>query len=271
MAAMAGKAKLSVRTVATAKPGRHGDGRGLWLVVSETGARKWIFRFTYGGRVTEMGLGNAAVSLAAARDKADEARKLVAAGINPIEARRDAGKILAGKPSFGQCADALIEAKSSEWRNEKHRAQWAMTLAEYAKPLRALPVDKVDTAAVLDVLQPIWKTRSETASRLRGRIETVLDAARAKGHIARNEANPARWRGHLDKLLAKRQKLTRGHHAAMAYGDVPEFIGTLRVREAVAALALEFLILTAARSGEVLGARWDEINLEGKVWTVPPA
>jgi integrase len=266
---MAGKEKLSARAAATTKPGRYCDGHGLWLAVSPSGARKWVFRFTFDGRVTEMGLGNAAVSLATARDKAAEARKLVASGINPIEARRKAERIAAQKPTFGQCADALLEAKSSEWRNEKHRAQWRMTLAEYAKPLRAIPVDEVDTEAVLGVLQPIWQDKPETASRFRGRIEAVLDAARAKGHIARNEANPARWRGHLDKLLPKRRKLTRGHHAAMPFDDVPEFIGRLRDREAMAALALEFLVLTATRSGEVLGARWAEFDLVAKVWAIP--
>ena len=215
---MAGKEKLTARAAATTKPGRYGDGRGLYLVVSQTGARKWVFRFSFGGRVTEMGLGSAdSVTLAQAREKAHEARKLVSEGVNPIEARREAGKALAGKPTFGQIADALLEAKAPEWRNDRHRAQWKMTLETYAKPLRALPVDEVDTEAVLGVLQPIWQRTPETASRLRGRIETVLDAARAKGHISRNEANPARWRGHLDKLLAKRQKLTRGHHAAMAF------------------------------------------------------
>ena len=268
---MVGKQKLTARAAATTKPGRRGDGRGLWLVVAPSGARKWVFRFTYRGRVTEMGLGNAAVSLAQARDRAAEARKLVAAGVNPIEARREAGRIAAGKPTFGRCADALLAAKASEWRNEKHRAQWAMTLETYAAPLRSRPVDEIDTEAVLGVLQPLWQAKPETASRLRGRIETVLDAARAKGHIARNEANPARWRGHLDKLLPKRQKLTRGHHAAMDYRDVGGFIGKLREREATAALALEFAILTAARSGEVLGARWAEFDLEGKVWIVPAA
>ena len=266
---MAGKQKLTARAAATTKPGRYGDGRGLYLAVSATSARKWVFRFTIAGRVTEMGLGNAAVSLAQAREKAAEARKLVAAGVNPIEARREAGRLKAGKPTFGQCADALLEAKSPEWRNDKHRAQWKMTLETYASRLWSVPVDAVDTEAVLGVLQPIWQSKPETASRLRGRIETVLDAARAKGHVTRNEANPARWRGHLDKLLPKRQKLTRGHHAAMAFDDVPEFIGKLREREAVAALALEFAILTAARSGEVLGARWAEIDLDAKVWTVP--
>ncbi|MGA2637646.1 MAG: integrase arm-type DNA-binding domain-containing protein [Methylocella sp.] len=269
MTAMANRAKLTARAVAAAKGGRHGDGGGLYLVVSETGARKWVFRFSYSGRVTEMGLGNAAVSLAAARAKAAEARALVAAGRNPIETRREAESVAAKNPTFGQCADALLEAKSAEWRNEKHRAQWAMTLARYAEALRVLPVDKVDTAAVLSVLQPIWQAKPETASRLRGRIETVLDAARAHGHIARNEANPARWRGHLDKLLAKRLRLSRRHHAAMAFADVPEFVGKLRQRKAMAALALEFLILTAARSGEVLGARWVEISFDKALWAVP--
>jgi integrase len=230
-----------------------------------------VRRFTFAGRVTEMGLGNAAVSLAAAREKAAEARKLVAAGVNPIEARLETKRLAAGKPTFGQCANTLLAAKASEWRSEKHREQWRMTLAEYAKPLRDMPVDQVDTEAVLGVLQPIWQATPETASRLRGRIETVLDAARAKGHIARNEANPARWRGHLDKLLAKRQKLTRGHHAAMAFDNVPEFIGRLRDRKAMAALALEFTILTASRTGEVLGAHWTEFDLGAKVWTVPAA
>jgi integrase len=135
--------------------------------------------------------------------------------------------------------------------------------------LRSRPVDEIDTEAVLTVLQPIWKSKAETASRLRGRIEVVLDAARAKGHIPRNEANPARWRGHLDKLLPKRAKLTRGHHAAMPYADVPAFVKKLRERDATAALALEFCILTASRSGEVYGARWGEFDLTGKVWTVP--
>jgi len=268
---MTGKEKLTARAAAATKPGRYCDGRGLWLVVSASGARKWVFRFTYCGRVTEMGLGGHGTTLAQAREKAAEARKLISAGRNPIEARREGERVAAAKPTFGQCADALLEVKSSEWRNEKHRAQWAMTLETYAAPLRSRPVDEIDTEAVLGVLQPLWRTTPETASRLRGRIEAVLDAARAKGHTSRNEANPARWRGHLDKLLPKRQKLTRGHHAAMAFDDVPEFIGKLRDRQATAALALEFLTLTAARSGEVLGARWAEFDLKGKVWVIPAA
>ena len=263
--------KLTARQIVSAKPGRHGDGGGLYLVVSRTGARKWIFRFTSRGKPNEMGVGGAAVTLAQARDRAADARKFVASGVNPITARREARMASAAKPTFGQCAEALLAAKSSEWRNARHRAQWRMTLETYAGPLCGTPVDQVDTAAVLGVLQHVWQTTPETASRLRGRIEAVLDAARAMGHIPRNEANPARWRGHLDKLLPKRQKLTRGHLAAMPFDDMPEFIATLRERKAVAALALEFLILTAARSGEVLGARWAEFDLDAKVWTLPAA
>ncbi len=261
--------KLSSRTVASlTTPGKHGDGGGLYLDIDKDGRRRWIFLAIRDGKRREMGLGGCpAVSLAEARAKADEARKLVAAGVDPIEARRDAGKAEAGKPTFGECADKFIEAKSSEWRNDKHRAQWKMTLEKYAAPLRSRPVDEIDTAAVLTVLRPLWQTRSETASRLRGRIESVLDAAKAESH--RSGENPARWKGHLDKLLAKRQQLTRGHHAALPYSDVPRFISELRAMNAMTAKALEFAILTAARSGEVLGARWDEIDLGAKVWTVP--
>ena len=236
---MAGK--LTARAAATAKPGRHGDGAGLWLVVSASGARKWVFRFSFGGKVTEMGLGSAGVvGLAQARDRAMEARRSLADGRNPIEARKEAQRAEIAKPTFGSIADALIAAKQPEWRNEKHRAQWKMTLETYAKPIRSRPVDEIDTAAVLSVLQPIWKTKPETASRVRGRIEMVLDAARAHGHIDEARANPARWRGHLDKLLSKRRKLSRGHHAAMPYAEVPAFIARLREREEMAALALEF-------------------------------
>jgi integrase len=258
--------RLTARKVETAKPGVHMDGQGLRLIVGATGTRKWVFRFMRRGRSQEMGLGGSDVSLAMARERAADARRMLTAGQNPIDAARLAN---VARPTFGQVADEFLAAKASEWRNSKHRAQWNMTLEKYAGPLRARPVNEIDTAAVLEVLQPLWRSIPETASRLRGRIETVLDAARARGLIGQHEANPARWRGHLDKLLPKRQKLTRGHHAAMPFADVPAFLAQLRERESVAALALEFTILTAARTSETLGAKWTEINLARKLWTVP--
>jgi integrase len=258
--------RLSARKVETAKPGKYSDGGNLYLIVSATGARKWVLRFTHRGRPKEMGLGSAAdVPLADARDKAEAARRIVAKGLNPIEERERS----ADTPTFGTVADDVRESLSAGFRNEKHKAQWRMTLETYAASLRGKPVDAITTDDVLSVLKPIWLEKPETASRLRGRLEKVLDAAKAKGH--REGENPARWRGHLDHLLPRPSKLTRGHHAAMAYEAVPAFIGRLRDREATAALALEFCILTAARTGEVLGAKWSEIDLEKKLWTVPPA
>jgi integrase len=153
------------------------------------------------------------------------------------------------------------------WRNAKHAAQWEMTLRKYAAPLRRLPVNQITTDDVLSVLKPVWNEKPETASRLRGRMERVLDAAKAQGF--RNGENPARWRGHLDQLLPKRQRLTRGHHAAMPYADIPGFMANLRARQSIAARALEFVIVTAARSSEVLGAQWEEFDLDREVWTVP--
>lgn len=262
--------KLTNRKVETAKPGRYGDGGGLWLVVSPSGARKWVFRFTRSGRPTEAGLGPViAVSLARAREKAAEARAMVADGVNPIEAKREQRQLSRRVPTFGEVADALIDAKETEWRNAKHRAQWRMTLAEYAAPLRSKPVDQITTEDILAVLKPLWTAKPETASRLRGRIEAVLDAAKAKGH--RSGENPAAWRGHLSHLLPKRQTLSRGHHAAMPYRDVAAFMERLRKTDSVAALALEFIVVTAVRAGEALGARWSEIDFAEKVWTVPAA
>ncbi len=244
-----GGRRLNARAAATTRPGRHGDGAGLYLVVSASGARKWVYRFSFAGKVTEMGLGSAdVVSLAQARSKACEARELLDAGQNPIEARRRAARIGAGMSSFGAVAEALMAAKQCEWRCAKHRAQWRMTLQTYAAPLYPRPVDEIDTAAVLAALTPLWRDKPETASRLRGRIEAVLDAAKARG--LRLGENPAAWRGHLAHLLPKRKTLARGHHAAMAYADIPAFLARLREREALAARALEFCILTAARSGE---------------------
>jgi integrase len=263
--------KLTARAAETlAKPGRHSDGGGLYLSISGEGRRRWVFLYTWRGKQREAGLGAAGkggVSLKAAREKAAEGRALVKAGVDPIAEWNKANP--EEVRSFGKAADDYLGVHQGGFRNEKHKAQWAMTLTRYCEPIRGMPVDAVDTEALLSVLKPLWTRVPETASRLRGRIEAVLDAAKARGFIERNEANPARWRGHLDKLLPKRAKLTRGHHAAMPYAEVPAFIAELRQRPATAARALEFCILTATRSGEALAARWDEMDFEGKVWTVP--
>jgi integrase len=202
------------------------------------------------------------VKLARARELAKDARGRLAEGINPKQARRP----LEGA-TFGECADRLIAAMRPSWRSSKHAAQWETSLREHAAPLRRLPVHAIMTDDVLSVLKPLWNEKQETASRLRGRIERVLDAAKAQG--LRCGENPARWRGHLDQLLPQRQRLARGHHAAMGHDKVPAFVGDLQSREGTAAPALEFTILKAARMGEVLGARWDEFDLERAVWTVP--
>jgi integrase len=256
--------RLNARAVATiTKYGRHADGGGLYLSISPNGGRRWVFLFRWHGKPTEIGFGSARdVTLARARELASQARAKLAEGINPKDVRR-----ATGGATFGECADRVIEAMRPSWRNRKHAAQWEMTLRNYAAPLRRLPVDKISTDDVLSVLKPLWSDKPETASRLRGRIERVLDVAKAHG--LRSGENPARWRGHLDQLLPKRQRLTRGHHAAMKYADVPAFVADLQTRQATAALALEFAILTAARSGEVLGARWVEFDLERAVWTIP--
>jgi integrase len=255
---------LSARTVATlTKPGRHSDGGGLYLNITASGARSWVFMWKADGKRREMGLGSLRdVPLAKARERAAEVRQKLADGLDPIAAR-DKPKVM----TFGEAADALIESMSSSWRNDKHRAQWKMTLTIYCEPLRTKPVTEIGTEDVLKVLQPLWTTKPETASRLRGRMERVFDFARARGQAIGE--NPARWRGHLDAVLPKRAMLTRGHHKAMPFDEVPAFVLALRNREGVAPRALEFAILTAARSGEVMGARWNEFNLEARVWTVP--
>ncbi|MGX8011377.1 tyrosine-type recombinase/integrase [Mesorhizobium sp. ORM8.1] len=247
-------------------PGRHSDGGGLYLNVSAVGTKSWLFMWTpAGGKRREMGLGAyPAVSLAKARAKAGECRAAVAEGRDPIAER--AKEV---EPTFGDCADKFLASMEASWRNEKHRAQWKMTLEEYCKPIRSKRVSTIGTEEILQVLKPIWTTKPETASRLRGRIERVLDFAKTKGW--RDGENPALWRGHLKNVLPARKKLTRGHHTAMPFDDVPAFVLRLQSAEAMAARALEFLILTAARSGEVYGARWGEIEMNAGLWTIPGA
>lgn len=258
--------RLTARTVATlTAPGRHADGGNLYLSISANGGRRWIFLYRWCGKQLEMGLGSARdVPLARAREIADTARAQLAEGVDPLAARRVERVVV---PTFGEFADGLVQDIQSGFRNEKHRWQWQHTLEVYAAALRPTLVDAVTTEDVLAVLQPLWQSKQETASRLRGRIERVLDAAKAKG--LRAGENPARWRGHLDALLPKRQKLQRGHHPALPYQEVPAFVAELRKRDATAALAMEFAIITAARTGEVIGATWAEIDRKAKLWTVP--
>jgi integrase len=247
----------------------HADGDGLYLVVDAKGAKRWTFLFQWEGRRKEMGLGGLrAVGLADARALAADARRAVAHGQNPIEIRRANRAAEAAKAyTFATFADELITELEAQFRNAKHRQQWRMTLTRYASALSGLSLDAIGTDEVLSVLRPIWNEKPETASRLRGRIERVLDAAKARG--LRSGENPARWRGHLELLLPKRRKLTRGHHAAMPYADLPAFMERLGEAQGLSAHALKWTILTACRSGEALGAEWREIDLETRIWTIP--
>ena len=261
--------KLTALGVQRAKdPGRYGDGAGLYLVIDPGGSRRWIMIFRHGGRQREMGLGSAAVvSLADARRRRDDAHRLISEGHDPIAEKNKPDPSKAKAVTFGAFADALVPELAKGFRNEKHRAQWTSTLNTYAASLRSKPVAEITTDDVLAVLSPIWTTKNETAARVRGRIEKVLDAAKARS--LRTGENPARWRGHLDQLLPKRRKLSRGHHTALPFAEVPAFVATLRERSGISAKALEFTILTAARVGEVLECAWSEIDLRTKVWTVP--
>ena len=256
--------KLTARRAASEiSPGRHSDGGGLYLNVTDTGARSWLFIWKRGGKRREMGLGSFRdVPLAKARKLAADARQQLSDGHDPLSKRNAIESM-----TFGEAADALIESMSPTWRNQKHRDQWKMTLKTYCAPLRPLDVSGITTDDVLRVLSPIWREKPETAIRIRGRIERVLDFAKARGR--RQGENVARWRGHLDALLPRRPKLSRGHFKALPFAEMPGFVGNLRQMEGVAALALEFAILTAARSGEVLKAKWSEIDTAAKVWIVP--
>nr|WP_313901432.1 integrase arm-type DNA-binding domain-containing protein [Methylobacterium sp. J-070] len=275
MGAYTVQGKLTALGVAKLKtPGMHGDGGGLWLQVTGNGAKSWIFRFTLRGKSREMGLGSAGTfSLAEARDKALTCRKLCYEGIDPIEARREqrqaAALDAARAMTFRQCAAAYIESHKAGWRNEKHGAQWLATLDAYVHPVFGdLSVQAIDTGLVMKAVEPIWTTKPETAVRVRGRIESILDWAKARGFRAGD--NPARWRGHLQNLLPRRSKIQRvSHHAALPFTEVPAFMQRLAGQPGVAARMLAFTILTAARTGEAIGARWDEIDLEAGIWVVP--
>ena len=274
--------RLSARRVDTEKrPGLHSDGGGLNLRVAQFEkngeswiTKSWLFRYQLNGKERRMGLGSVqTVSLAEAREEAARWRKELRTGADPIELRKtERARVAinsAKSMTFQDCAASYIKAHRSAWRNAKHELQWSRTLESYAYPVFGnLPVSAIDIGLVTKVLEPIWSTKTETASRVRGRIEAILDWATVRQY--REGENPARWKGNLDKLLPGRSKVrTVKHHAALPYDDISEFMTELGEREGIAARGLEFLILTAARTGEVMDAVWSEFNLDENMWTIP--
>lgn len=266
---------------AATRPGLHSDGAGLYLSVTpkkrEGFSKSWVVRYTApGGKRREMGLGSyPEISLGSARRMAAARREEARTGTDPIaveqEARKAAERAAAQAVTFRECAEAYVSAHAAKWRNEKHVKQWRATLATYAYPVfGGSAVANIDTPLIMKALDPIWLPKNETARRLRGRVEAVLDWATVRGH--REGPNPARWRGHLDKALPSIPKSLRvKHHAALPFDDLPAFMLELRARSGSAVEALQFAILTAARTGEVIGAQWSEIDLDARVWTVPAA
>jgi integrase len=253
------------------KDGRLADGGGLYLSTTN-GGKRWTFIYRWGDKRREMGLGSAtAVTLSEARTLASAARDHLAAGRDPVAVRETERTVVPASKAytFSTYAEAYISSVENGWRNEKHRQQWRSSLATHASRLSNLELDAITTDDVLAVLQPIWTEKPETASRVRGRIEKILSAAKARGLRSRDAANPAQWRGHLDILLPMKSKLSRGHHRTLPYPSLPSFVEQLTHRPAMAAKALRFLILNASRSGEVLGAQWGEIT--GDIWTIPGA
>jgi integrase len=255
-------------------PGYFGDGGGLWLQVSKAGTKSWIFRFTLAGKAREMGLGPLhTVTLADARGKATECRRQLLEGVDPIEARNTrrltATATAAKALTFDEAATKYIEANRAGWRNAKHGAQWQATLDTYASPVFGkLPVALVDTALVRQALDPIWTTKTETATRVRARIEAVISWADKIED--RERLNPARWKGHLDKLLANPRKVTKTeHHAALAHARIGAFMAALRAEKGTAARAVELIVLSACRTSEAFEAQRDEFDLTAKVWTIP--
>ena len=274
---MAGRTlhRLSPRRIETErKRGRFADGGGLYLQVGAQGTKSWLFWFMLNGKARQMGLGAVhTISLPEARETALKCRKLLNEGIDPIDARKEAlvsqQLKTASAMTFKECAEAYIKSHSAGWRNAKHAAQWTSTLETYGFPVfGSLPVQAVDTALVMKALDPIWQVKTETASRVRGRIEAILDWAKARNY--REGENPARWKGHLKILLPAKSKVKKvKHHAALPYDEIGVFMNQLAERESVSARGLEFQILTAARTGEVMGANWSEIDINKALWTIP--
>lgn len=261
----------SLKARALTAPGRYGDGGGLWLQVRDADHRSWLFRYTVGGRQRQMGLGAFPdVPLIEAREAAARYRASLRNGVDPIAHRRQTRVAASARGlTFRQVADKYLAAHEAAWRNEKHKYQWRQTLDFACGHIGALPVTAIAVGDVMRVLEPIWRTKTETASRLRGRIESVIDYATAHGW--RSGDNPARWRGHLAKLLPAPDKIARAvHHPALRWQEIGAFMAALRGQEGITARALEFTILTAARTGEAIGAKWSEIDTNAAVWTVPP-
>jgi integrase len=257
------------------KTGRHSDGGGLYFRVIGGGKAYFVYRYRVDSRERETSLGPfPELTLAEAREKHAAMRKSVVVDKTDPLAEKRGAKIMQAVnavPTFGGMADAYVQTHEATWRNAKHRYQWRQTLTDYCGPIRGLPVNEIATADVLTVLKPLWSRAPETASRLRGRIQTVIEAAQALGHIPEDKANPARWKGHLDHLLAPPKKLgVRGHHKAMPYDQLPQFVKRLRASDNIAALALEFLVLTATRTSETINATWQEFDLQAAVWSIPP-
>jgi len=267
--------RLSAAKVAKlTKPGRYADGNNLWLQISASGTKSWLLRYMKDGKARHAGLGPLhTVSLAEARSRAQKARLLLLDGIDPIAERQSrlaaAKAEAATKVTFRQAAERYVEAYKDSWKNEKHSKQWPNSLERYVYPIFAdLAVSGVETRHVLQAIEPIWATKTETASRVRGRIELVLDWATVRG--MRKGENPARWRGHLDKILPQRSKVAKvKHHAAMPYDSLPAFMMHLRELNSISARALEFTILTAARTNETIGARWEEFDIKKQIWVIP--
>jgi integrase len=274
---------LTATKVRNARPGRYADGHGLYLFVRSAEARFWVLRYRVrGGKSREMGLGRAgfgsgAVTLADARQKAVQAYALVKSGVDPLDERQRAESITdvarevaaKGNITFAEAAADYIAANAAGWRNPKHASQWPNTLRDYVYPvIGKLPVSVVETSHVTKILKPIWTTKPETASRIRGRIETILDFSKVHGW--RDGENPARWRGHLENVLPKRSKVARvEHHAALPWRQIGAFMAKLAEQDGISSEALKFTILTACRTNEAVRARWDEVDLDIGVWTIP--
>lgn len=272
---MAGANKLTQLQITRLKnPGLYGDGAGLWLNVTEGGSKSWVLRYTLAGKERRAGLGPfPEVSLTEAREAAVNFRRQLRNGQDPVQEKRQAKAAAqaeqAKSVTFDWCAEKYITAHKPSWKNPKHGDQWTNTIATYVSPIMgSTAVDRIETAHIMRVLEPIWSTKAETASRVRGRIESILSWAAVRKF--RSGENPARWKGHLDSLLPARKKIARvQHHPALPWQDMSAFMAELKQQAGIGALALQFTILTAARSGEVRGMTWDEVNLDDAVWIIP--